>query len=196
MRMSRGSTSRRLFAAVGLALLAGACASGPSYPLYSSQAVTGSFGFSEQRLSPGSFQVAYVTPQRRTGDSSRAVEEQRQRLLTLSNDMALWRAADVALANGQKEFRVTRRDNDVTINRRVTDRFAPSPLGYRRWGAPYPYYYRHSPWDYDVDVYVRAQTNLIVEFGRRPGEEFFVAPDVIARLRQTYPGADAPVLTQ
>jgi len=176
-----------------MALLLAACATGPTFPLYSPRAVTGSFGFSEQKLSDNSYQVTYVAPSRRTGPSNRAVAERRAQSLDLSNDMALWRAADLALANGHNEFRVTRRDNDVTVNRRYSEPFAPSPVGFRRWGAPYPFHYRRSPWDYDIDISLRARTNLVVEFGRQPGDEYFVATDVINQLRQTYPGADRPV---
>lgn len=181
-----------LFAAVGLLLAA--CASGPSYPLYSPQAVAGSFGYSEQKLGPANYKVTYVTPARGVADSRNAVDERRQSLLTMSNDLALWRAADLARANGHNEFRVTRRDNDVDVQRDYYDN------GYydrRRFGPPFgPPYYGPSmygpPWPY---TYVRmsARTTLMVEFGKRPGEDFFIADDAIARLRQTYPGADQPI---
>jgi hypothetical protein len=186
---------------VGLVALAGlmlaACASGPSYPLYSPQAVTGTFGYSEQRIADSSFKVTYVTPQRASVDSRNAVNERRQAMLTMSNDFAIWRAADLALANGQKEFRVTRRDNDVDVQRSVYDDYPY--YSRRRTGPPgRPYYgpdFYGPPWP-DNSAWMRATTTLIVEFGRRPGEDFFIADEAIARLRQTYPGADQPVMKQ
>jgi hypothetical protein len=186
---------------IGLVAMAGlllaACASGPSYPLYSPQAVTGTFGYSEQKISGTTFKVTYVTPQRSSIDSRNAVEERRQALLTLSNDMAIWRAAALALANGQKEFRVTRRDNDVDVQRSTYDSYPYHSQ--RRYGPPgRPYYgpdFYGPPWP-DTSVWLRAQTTLIVEFGRRPGEDFFIADEAITRLRQTYPGADQPVMTK
>jgi hypothetical protein len=185
-----------LAAAAGLLLAA--CASGPSYPLYSPQAVTGTFGYSEQKMSDTSFKITYVTPQRASVDARSAVAERRQALLTLSNDMAIWRAADLALANGQKEFRVTRRDNDVDVQRSAYDSY-PS-YSNRRYGPPgRPYYgpdFYGPPWP-DNSAWMRASTTLVVEFGRRPGEDFFIADEAIARLRQTYPGADQqPVMKQ
>jgi hypothetical protein len=190
--LPRSLSAAGLLAAAGLLLAA--CASGPSYPLYSPQAVTGSFGYSEQKLGPTSYKVVYVTPARGVTDSRSGVDERRQALLTLSNDMALWRAAQLARANGQNEFRVTRRDNDVDVQRDYYDN------GYydrRRFGPPYgPPYYGPSmygpPWPY---TYVRmsARTTLMVEFGRRPGEDFYIADEAIARLRQTYPGADPQI---
>ncbi|HEU0069811.1 MAG TPA: hypothetical protein VFS04_00825 [Alphaproteobacteria bacterium] len=173
-------------------LLLAACASGPSYPLYSPQALTGSFGFSEQKIGPASFKVTYVSPTRNSIDSRSAIEERRQSLLTLTNDLAIWRAADLALANGQKEFRVTRRDNDVDVQRNSYDRYPT-----RRYGPPFgppmrgygPDFYG-PPWP-DTTVWLRGTTTLIVEFGRKPGEDFFIADEAITRLRQTYPGADA-----
>ena len=183
-----------LVAAAGLLLAA--CASGPSYPLYSPQAVTGTFGYSEQKISDAAFKITYVTPQRSSVDSRNAVEERRQALLTLSNDMAIWRAAALTLANGQKEFRVTRRDNDVDVQRNTYDSYPY--YANRRYGPPGRPYYGPDfgpPWP-DTSVWLRAQTTLMVEFGRRAGEDFFIADEAITRLRLTYPGADQPVLTK
>ncbi|MFN4281161.1 MAG: CC0125/CC1285 family lipoprotein [Alphaproteobacteria bacterium] len=193
---ARPYLSTSLLAAVGLLLAA--CASGPSYPLYSPSAVTGTFGFSEQRVADNSYKVTYVSPTRQAADSRAAIDDRRQSLLTLTNDLALWRAADLALANGQKEFRVTRRDNDVDVQRSVYDSYPYYQRG-RRYGPPYrPYYgpnFYGPPWP-DTSVWLRATTSLIVEFGRKPGEEFYFADDAIARLRQTYPGADQPVMNK
>lgn len=183
-----------LVAIVGLLLAA--CAGGPGYPLYSPQAVTGTFGYSEQRIADNSFKVTYVTPQRASVDSRNAVNERRQAMLTMSNDFAIWRAADLALANGQKEFRVTRRDNDVDVQRSTYDSYPY--YRNRRYGPPSRPYYGPDfgpPWP-DDSAWMRATTSIIVEFGRRPGEDFFIADEAIARLRQTYPGADQPVMKQ
>ncbi len=182
------------------ALLLAACASGPSYPLYSPQALTGTFGYSEQQIGPASYKVNYTSPSRQAPDSRNAVEERRQSLLTLTNDFALWRAAALALANGQKEFRVTQRDNDVDVQRSVYDSY---PYHTRRRGPPFgppsrgyygPNFYG-PPWP-DTSVWLRATTSLIVEFGRKPGESFFIADEAINRLRLTYPGADQQPATQ
>jgi hypothetical protein len=184
-----------IIAAAGLLLAA--CASGPSYPLYSPQAVTGTFGYSEQKVSDNSFKVTYVTPQRASVDSRNAVDERRQAMLTMSNDFAIWRAADLALANGQKEFRVARRDNDVDVQRNIYDDYPY--YSRRRYGPGRPYYgpdFYGPPWP-DNSAWMRATTTLVVEFGRRPGEDFFIADEAITRLRQTYPGADQqPVMKQ
>ena len=182
-------------------LLLAACASGPSYPLYSPQALTGTFGYSEQQTGPASYNVSYVSPSRQAPDLRNAVDERRQSLLTLTNDFALWRAAALALANGQKEFRITQRDNDVDVQRSVYDSY---PYHSRRrsgppFGPPSRGYYGPSfygpPWP-DTSVWLRATTSLIVEFGRKAGENFFIADDAINRLRQTYPGADQQPATQ
>ena len=186
---------------VAAGLLLAACASGPSYPLYSPQALTGTFGYSEQKVGNNTFKVTYVSPQRSSVDSRNVVEERRKALLTLSNDMAIWRAAALALANGQKEFRVTRRDNDVDVQRSTSDTYpyyANRHYANRHSGPLGRPYYRPDfgpPWP-DTSVWLRAQTTLMVEFERRAGEDFFIADEAIARLRQTYPGADQPVLTK
>jgi len=198
-RLSASRFNGGLLVACGLLLAA--CASGPRYPLYSPQALTGSFGYSEQQTGPTSYKVTYVSPSRQALDSRNAVEERRQSLLTLTNDFALWRAAALALANGQKEFRVIRRDNDVDVQRSVYNSY---PYHSRRpygppFGPPMRGYYGPNfygpPWP-DASVSLRATTSLIVEFGRKPGEDFFIADEAIARLRQTYPGADQQPATQ
>lgn len=191
-----GSSCRRSHSAFGgawLAILAfvvllSGCASGPQYPLYSPLAVTGSFGYTEQRINDTTYRVTYITPARTAYSPYANPEPHRTALLNLANDMALMRAAELALANGYKTFRVTQRDNDVDVRRERYDRFCDDPFWPRR---PYYYpppYYRCGP---DGYTHFQARNTLTVEFGNKPGDEHYVAEDVLARLQQTYPTARA-----
>jgi hypothetical protein len=119
----------RLLAAFALLLLVAGCATGPQYPLYSPLAVTGTFGFSEQRLSDTSYRTTYVTPRRTAYSPYAGSEPRRTALLTLANDMAMMRAAELASANGYETFRVTQRDNDANVDRTIPTRaIAAAPM--------------------------------------------------------------------
>jgi hypothetical protein len=175
-------------AVLGLVFLIAGCATGPQYPLYSPLAVTGTFGYTEQRINDATYRVTYMTPARTAYSPYANPEPHRTALLNLANDMALMRAAELALANGHKTFRVTQRDNDVDVRRERYDRFCDDPFWPRR---PYyypPSYYRCGP---DGYTHFQARSTLTVEFGNKPGDEHYVAEDVLARLQQTYPTARA-----
>lgn len=173
-------------AALALLLLLAACASGPQYPLYSPLAMTGTFGFSEQRVSNTAYRVTYIAPRRTAYSPYANAEPRRSSLLTLANDMAMMRAAELTVSSGQETFRVTQRDNDADVDRQryysgCDDPFWPGrPPFYR------PYYpgYRCGP---DGYTYFHARSTLTIEFGHKPGDEYFVARDVLAQLTQTYP---------
>lgn len=170
--------------ALTLLLLLAACASGPQYPLYSPLAVTGSFGFSEQRVSNTAYRVTYITPKRTAYSPYANSEPRRSSLLTLANDMAIMRAAELTSANGYETFRITQRDNDADVDRQryygwCDDPFWPGRPYYR----PYPAYRCGS----DGYTHFQARSTLTVEFGNKPGDEHYVVKDVLAQLTQTYP---------
>ena len=175
----------RLWAAFSFLLLAAGCSTGPEYPLYSPLAVTGTFGYTEQRINDTTYRVTYVTPKRTAYSPYAGSEPRRSALLALANDMAMMRAAELALANSHETFRVTQRDNDADVDRQryygwCDDPFWPGRSGFYR---PYPRY-NCGP---DGYTYFQARSTLTVEFGNKPGDEHFVAKDVLAQLAQTYP---------
>lgn len=182
---------RRMAAAklVGFALLllVSGCATGPQYPLYSPFAVTGTFGFTDQRLSDSSYRTTYVAPRRTVYSPYANAEPGRTALLNLANDMALMRAADLAVTNGHQTFRVTQRDNDADVNRERRTGWCDDPFWPRR---PYTYSpsYRCGS---DGYTYFNARSTLTIQFGHKPGEEHYVAQNVITQLTQTYPTARA-----
>lgn len=172
-----------------LLLLAAGCATGPEYPLYSPLTTTGTFGYAEQRINDTIYRITYATPKRTAYSPYASSEPRRTALLTLANDMAMMRAAEVAIENGHETFRVTQRDNDADVDRQryygwCDDPFWPGRPGYYR---PYPRY-NCGP---DGYTYFQARSTLTVEFGNRPGDEHFIAKDVLAQLAQTYPTARA-----
>ena len=174
-------------AAIALLLLVTGCASGPRHPLYSPLAVAGTFGYSDQRLSDNSYRTTFIAPRRTVFSPYASPEPGRTALLNLANDMALMRAADLTVANGQQTFRVTQRDNDADVDRERRNGWCDDPFMYRR-----PYYYppmqRCGP---DGYTFFNARSTITFQFGHKPGEDHFVAQDVLAQLAVTYPMARA-----
>src|ERR1700745_1404814 len=83
-----------------LALALGGCATGPAFPLLSPIAAAGSFGYSEAAQESDRYSVSYLTPPRLANSypGPHAVEADAAR--TLGFDMAVWRAAQLAEAQG------------------------------------------------------------------------------------------------
>lgn len=170
-----------------LLLMVAGCATGPQHPLYSPLAVAGTFGYTEQRLSDTSYRATYVAPRRTVFSPYANAEPYRTAQLTLANDMALMRAAELAVANGHETFRVTQRDNDADVNRERRTGMCDDPFWPRR-----PYYYPSSrSCGSDGYTYIQARSTVTIQFGHKPGEEHFVAQTVLAQLAQTYPTARA-----
>lgn len=171
----------RLFAAFALALLIASCATGPQYPLYSPLAVTGTFGYSEQQLSDTSYRITYVTPRSMAYNPYEGAEPRRTELLTLANDMAMMRAAELAQEHGQQTFRVIQRDNDADVNREQYYSPCNDPFYVQR-----PYYYPFPPRLYRCGpegyTYFQGHSTITVEFGHKPGDELYVTQDVLNRL--------------
>ncbi len=181
----------RLAPMFAAAVLIGACAIEPLYPLYSPLAVAGSFGYAEQRLADRIYQVSYSAPIRWTRARGRAV---RQRLadveVALAYDLALRRAAEVSLAKGFPAFDVTARENDVQFD--VGPDYFYDPFFY-----PDPVFghgrFRHRRFigrDYYGELAVRV--DLTVRLTARPSDQGFDADRTLARLRAKYPDAEGP----
>lgn len=174
-----------------LLLLAG-CATGPQHPLYSPLAVTGSFGFTEQRLNDSSFRITYIAPRRTVFSPYANAEPGRTALLNLANDMALMRAAEVTSANGHQTFRVSQRDNDADVSRERYTGMCDDPFWPRRsYYHPLSRFPSNRHCGSDGYTYFQARSTITIQFGHKPGEEHFVAQAVLAQLSQTYPTARA-----
>ena len=175
------------------AMVAG-CAAELSYPLYSPQEIAGSYGFGEQRLNRDHYKVTYLAPARTIysyDDDGRKQAAARQ--LALAYDMALWRAAELALANGYPALAVSHRDNDVRVDVRYD--YYDDPYGH------FPYYHRrfhHHHFGYlsrrrhgyhDRYADLTARVSIAVAFRKAPDGDGMDAKAVLERLRAKYPGA-------
>lgn len=178
---------QKVAALIGSALLAG-CVSIPPPPLLTPLAVAGSFGYTEMPLGGDRFSVTYLAPPRLTSRYGSARETDAQATRTLAFDMAVWRAAQLAEAQGFAGFRISDRRSDVdTYPDPLSQPFDPWPCWEcRRFG--FPYYadpYRGSPF-----IYLETRVTITVQMLHDPAPGDYRADDAIAQLRRTYPGAE------
>ena len=177
---------------LAVAMVAG-CAAGAPYPLYSPQEIAGSYGFGEQRLNRDHYKVTYLAPARTIysyDDHGRKQASASQ--LALAYDMALWRAAELALANGYPALAVSHRTNDVRLD--VRDDYFDDPHGHfpyfhRRYHHPFGFLSvrRHGYHDRHADL--TARVSIVVAFRKAPDGDGMDAKAVLERLRAKYPGA-------
>lgn len=171
------------------ALIAGGCTPAPVYPLYTPLQVAGSFGYWEQRISGTRYRVTYSAPVRTTsayGGERRNRDAEHQ--VGLAYDLALWRAADLALANGYPAFKVAQRSNDVQVD----VRYDPDPFvgfGHHDHHGHFPHRYRYP---YPRYAELAAAVTLAVEFRRAGDADTLDARAARRRLRARYSEATAP----
>jgi len=171
-------------------LLAG-CAPVPVYPLYTSVQVAGSFGYAEQRIADARYTVTYTAPVQRTYAYGGARRDQdADRRVALAYDLALWRAAELALAHGYPAFRVAERNNDIQVDVRHDAYYDPFPdFGHHHRYGHFP---RGYPSYYPSYAYLAAGVTLAVEFRRAGAGDTFDARATRERLRAHYAQATAP----
>ena len=174
------------------------CATGPRYPLYSPVQATGSFGFSEEQLADDRFRMAYRAPIRRGYDLSRAEGERvAEHSIELSYDLALMRAAELALSLGAHSFDIADRQNEVETDVGLRyPYYAPLPHWY--WHRhPYRYPYALGLPPYGPVGYPEQQSEIAVSVSfvmtirRGSSNGSFDAQATLQRLRAKYPGASA-----
>ena len=174
-----------------LGVLLGGCAAGPSYPLLTPVDVAHSFGFADTRLADGRYEVSYVAPALQGYGYRFDQSPTEKQGKSLALDMAIWRAAQIAQAQGFQGFSVADTKSNSDIQQRSA--YYDDPWG-PDWG-PGPYWSRHRPpfgWgDYnppETSVQVEVKLAVALSNSLKPGD--YNAADAIQQLRQTYPGAD------
>ncbi len=180
-----------LFAAAG-------CAGprhGPMTPLNTAR----SFGYQESRIGPDQWEVTYFGIVRRLSTDAEQ-EPQVQSAIQRSRELALWRAAQIALARGRPSFDVEQERVDTRVHRQ--------PGSYRYPLHHYPHHYRHRhlggypwgypyPWGYTYDpptAHGRAWVTLRVRLRRDSGGRVN-ARTWQARMRSRY-GHEIPPPTK
>lgn len=200
-----------MIAVLALGPVAGCSAmSAPPRPAMVALDTNGDYGFSETKLADDAYQIRYVEPrlQVSTDRAARqaAIEAAKQR----SYDLALWRAAELAAAQGYAAVQVTqdRRDADVAMSERRYRRVSPF-VGFGYYGHPlhghrpwFPYHYDAYPYfpyfPYEDDYFerqaasARVSVTLIVKFLREPADDAQDATATATELEQRYANATFP----
>src|SRR5512134_2762995 len=129
-------SSRALIALVAAALLSGCVAAPPAPPppLMSPYPAAGyGYGYAEERIGPDLVRVVYHGPLRPLDPAGPARGPQLDRATGEAADLALWRAAQLALAEGKPAFAVIERRADTETLRR------PGGWTYDPWWPDYCY---------------------------------------------------------
>lgn len=181
----------RLIGCVALGLLAVtvyACAPLPARPLFSEWHRDYEFGYSDKRLGPARIQVTYRTPFVRTTRNIGQRSEQTGRIIGLSFDLALWRAAEIAVRDGFSAFRVGARHSKSTIDDQGEEISAP------RFGLAHPrggFRIIGSPATGFRAAWLQGSTTLEIALKRETGTGDINARATIKRLHGKHAGAHA-----
>jgi hypothetical protein len=136
--------SARIAAILVFASLAAACAPQRSLEdLYVPLGVGAGYGYTEEPVGERRFKIAYDTPVSTAFTyAGPAGKREANSELARAFDLALLRAAEIALANGAPAFRVADRLNDVDVRNYVAWRDPFYYPHWRRpwWGYPSPYH--------------------------------------------------------
>jgi len=181
----------RLHRIIGCAVLAVfvfACAKLPSRPLLSEWHGEYEFGYVDKRLDSTHVRVNYKTPFVRTTLNVRQRTEQASRIVDLSFDLALWRAAEIAVRDGFPAFRVSVRHSESAVDRRSAEISAPRftlahPLGGFRIVENSAATFR-SAW-------LQGSTTLDIALKLEKGADDIDARATIDRLYKKHAGANA-----
>ncbi len=168
----------------------------PPPPLMSPFPASGyGYGYVDERLGPNLVRVVYHGPLRPVSYDGPPRQMQVDRNASEAADLALWRAAQLALAEGKPALTIIERRTD-TDTRRVGGWVYDPWWPY--YGYPYPYwrYWGYRPWP---PAYVapaadaRARATLVVRFENRGTPRTVDAAATIRRFEQAYrpPGPPA-----
>ncbi len=167
-----------------------ACQLGPEPPLMSPLADGAGFGYRERELSEHRYEVVYLGPRARTWLDRGKREEDVEQARGLVYDLALWRAARIAVENDFAAFTVEDRRTDVEVE--IIDEWPYYPfydfpeyhrLGYRGF-YNYGYGFR-SAW-------LQARGTLTVALQAAATDESFDAASTVRRLEKKHPNALVP----
>jgi hypothetical protein len=166
------------------------------------------FGYSETKFSPTRYEVRYATPTLKlppdAENRASAVEKEKQRAF----DLALWHAAEIALAGGFTQLSIgpAHRDAEVQVKKLYTPAapgvFGPGGMIYPQWiynpmvayyGAPGigPYWMYEDPFADQPEVAAsgRITARLEVTFARTASPGSLDAAATARRLTGEYAGS-------
>ena len=172
------------------------CATGPPAPLMSPIQVAGAYGYSEVPIGGNRYAVSYTGPSQRTLRTPNARQETAAAEHTQAYDFALWRAAQIALVQNMRGFRVgnVRTNVDTLVDDYYDPYYGPGLFTHRHLGGPGSYW---GPYG-GSSPYAFQQTSVTIDVtllqSLAAGD--YDAHETIDQLRKVYPGAEGTALPQ
>jgi hypothetical protein len=168
------------------ALLPGACVTDPARPLMSPWDKDAGFGYSEQRVDKSRIAVTYVGPFMRTrlNPADRAGEV--KRLRAQAEDLAVWRAADIAKAKNYPALEIVERRSEVSIEN-YDDNPRIIRYGLAHGQSGFRYDQTRSPGFRSAWIQAKAVVTVILK--RQRGEKDLDAAATADRFAGKYQGA-------
>lgn len=154
------------------------------------------YGYTDRALSDGRIEVVYTTPVLRTSASTLARDDDIEAEKKRAYDLALWRAAQIAIERGYARIVVDTSHSDAEVE--VDENLYPgygSPwsggYGYYGGGWPDPYGYRYSPFFYAPPyyrsfAYMQVTVTLTVSESDASNKQALNTKATIARLSMQY----------
>lgn len=102
-------------ALVAAAFFIGACATDPVRPLMSAWDDNAGFGYSERKIEPARYEVTYVAPFLRTHSNPVLRAADIKKFRQLAEDLALWRATDLAKAGKYSTLQIVKTSSDMVV---------------------------------------------------------------------------------
>lgn len=181
-----------------LGILLASCSNAPAPPLMTPLEVAESFGYSEKKTAPDTYEVSYLTPARSTSFEEKGREPDIEQSAALARDLALWRAAELALSQGYPAFHVVDTSKEVRVHERDRTYYPPyyaepyspffPPLLVGPTRPVYPFGYTDFPIEHRaMMLQVRVDLRVVFEHAKGPGSED--SAEVAQRMRARYPQA-------
>lgn len=139
------------FVCIAVLISLAACTTAPPKPAMVPFGSSGDFGYFAKDLGPDRVEVHYRGAAVAVATSNPRNDPRTQAELDKAHDLAVWRAAQIALERGKAGFKIENenRDSDITVQNRTY--YRPSPF-YDPFWDPYddPFYPRYRrPYLYD-----------------------------------------------
>jgi len=192
--------SVKIWLGLAATALLSACATEPPPPLMSSYSETGRYGYVDRQSGRDRYEISYIGAPMRTASTRPGRADDTKAAKAEAYDLALWRAAQIAIDNGYEGFAIDDQDHEVevTVNQGSYPYRRPyygsyyGPYGHRSGffygGYPYFGYGGYSLYRYTT---LRATVTLSVAMRKQAGADDFDAAATAARQAAKYPAAVA-----
>ncbi|MDJ0949578.1 MAG: hypothetical protein QNJ94_11710 [Alphaproteobacteria bacterium] len=169
------------------ALLAG-CAAPVPPPVYVPIAEAQSYGYADRQLGETSYEVSYVTAERRVSSNSIGREAELDALATQAQEVAQLRAADIAIETEHPAFKVIDRRTDAEVT--VRDHRYYGHGHFHPFGFASSHHLHHHPVAFAPIIsrvaFAQVRTTLTVELLQTTDDDSADAAVVRNRLQEKY----------